>query len=105
LQGINKTVADRIEALTDRMADINKTNREEQARNLREFAAEQSKKTEELVKNTETKLESIRVTVEEKLEKTLSERLGQSFETVGRQLIEVQKGWARCRPLPPTWEV
>ncbi|MBK7558954.1 MAG: hypothetical protein IPI54_12115 [Chitinophagaceae bacterium] len=35
----------------------------------------------ELVKNTETKLESIRVTVEEKLEKTLSERLGQSFET------------------------
>jgi DNA recombination protein RmuC len=27
------------------------------------------------------------VTVEEKLEKTLSERLGQSFETVGKQLI------------------
>jgi DNA recombination protein RmuC len=26
------------------------------------------------------------------LEKTLSERLGQSFETVGKQLIEVQKG-------------
>jgi len=46
----------------------------------------------ELVKGTETKLESIRVTVEEKLEKTLSERLGQSFETVGKQLIEVQKG-------------
>ena len=49
-------------------------------------------KQNELVKNTETKLESIRVTVEEKLEKTLSERLGQSFETVGKQLIEVQKG-------------
>lgn len=46
----------------------------------------------ELIKNTETKLESIRHTVEEKLEKTLSERLGQSFETVGKQLIEVQKG-------------
>lgn len=46
----------------------------------------------ELVKNTEVKLESIRVTVEEKLEKTLSDRLGQSFETVGKQLIEVQKG-------------
>jgi DNA recombination protein RmuC len=46
----------------------------------------------ELVKNTEAKLESIRVTVEEKLEKTLSDRLGQSFETVGKQLIEVQKG-------------
>lgn len=46
----------------------------------------------ELVKQTETKLENIRTTVEEKLEKTLSERLGQSFETVGRQLLEVQKG-------------
>jgi DNA recombination protein RmuC len=49
-------------------------------------------KQNELVKSTETKLESIRVTVEEKLEKTISERLGQSFETVGKQLIEVQKG-------------
>jgi DNA recombination protein RmuC len=46
-------------------------------------------KQNELVKSTETKLESIRVTVEEKLEKTLSDRLGQSFETVGKQLIEV----------------
>lgn len=50
------------------------------------------KRQNELITNTETKLESIRVTVEEKLEKTLSERLGQSFETVGKQLIEVQKG-------------
>lgn len=50
------------------------------------------KRQNELIINTETKLESIRVTVEEKLEKTLSERLGQSFETVGKQLIEVQKG-------------
>jgi len=49
-------------------------------------------KQNELIKNTEAKLESIRITVEEKLEKTLSERLGQSFETVGKQLIEVQKG-------------
>jgi DNA recombination protein RmuC len=49
-------------------------------------------KQKELIIGTESKLESIRLTVEEKLEKTLSERLGQSFETVGKQLIEVQKG-------------
>ncbi len=49
-------------------------------------------KQNELVRGTETKLESIRATVEEKLEKTLSERLGQSFETVGKQLMEVQRG-------------
>ena len=56
-------------------------------------------KQNDLVKSTETKLESIRVTVEEKLEKTLSERLGQSFETVGKQLIEVQKGLGEMQTL------
>jgi DNA recombination protein RmuC len=58
----------------------------------REKFAQMEVKQNDLVKSTETKLETIRVTVEEKLEKTLSERLGQSFETVGKQLIEVQKG-------------
>ena len=58
----------------------------------REKFALMDTKQNDLVKSTENKLESIRVTVEEKLEKTLSERLGQSFETVGKQLIEVQKG-------------
>jgi len=49
-------------------------------------------KQNELIKNTESKLDLIRSTVEEKLEKTLSDRLGQSFDSVGKQLIEVQKG-------------
>lgn len=53
----------------------------------------------ELVKSTETKLDIIKSTVEEKLEKTLSERLGQSFETVGKQLIEVQKGLGEMQTL------
>jgi DNA recombination protein RmuC len=56
-------------------------------------------KQNQLVKSTETKLETIRITVEEKLEKTLSERLGQSFETVGKQLIEVQKGLGEMQTL------
>ena len=54
--------------------------------------ADLEKRQNDLILNTENKLESIRITVEEKLEKTLSERLNQSFETVGKQLIEVQKG-------------
>lgn len=65
----------------------------------REKFAQMETRQTELVKNTETKLESIRVTVEEKLEKTLSERLGQSFETVGKQLIEVQKGLGEMQVL------
>jgi DNA recombination protein RmuC len=43
-------------------------------------------KQTELVDNTEKKLEKIRESVEEKFQKTLNERLGQSFETVGKQL-------------------
>ena len=58
----------------------------------REKFAQLETRQGDLVKATEIKLETIRSTVEEKLEKTLSERLGQSFETVGKQLIEVQRG-------------
>lgn len=75
-------------------------------KNINSFNALQKEKFEqmemkqsELVKNTESKLEFIRVTVEEKLEKTLSDRLGQSFETVGKQLIEVQKGLGEMQTL------
>lgn len=65
----------------------------------REKFVDLGRKQDDLVKNTEEKLEGIRVTVAEKLEKTLSERLGQSFETVGRQLIEVQKGLGEMQTL------
>ena len=65
----------------------------------REKFADLGKKQDELVQNTEKKLENIRTTVEEKLEKTLSDRLGQSFETVGKQLIEVQKGLGEMQTL------
>ena len=65
----------------------------------REKFADLGKKQDELVLNTEKKLEGIRMTVEEKLEKTLSDRLGQSFETVGKQLIEVQKGLGEMQTL------
>jgi DNA recombination protein RmuC len=56
-------------------------------------------KQNDLIKGTEAKLDIIKATVEEKLEKTLSERLGQSFETVGKQLIEVQRGLGEMQTL------
>lgn len=59
---------------------------------LREKFGQLEQKQQELVQHTEKQLGHIQSTVEEKLEKTLSERLGQSFETVGKQLLEVQKG-------------
>jgi DNA recombination protein RmuC len=56
-------------------------------------------KQEKLVGVTEKRLEEVRVTVDEKLQKTLNERLGQSFELVGRQLENVQKGLGEMQVL------
>ncbi|GCD76690.1 hypothetical protein JCM31826_01720 [Thermaurantimonas aggregans] len=50
------------------------------------------KSQKELIDYTNKQLEQIRATVEEKLEKTLGDRLGQSFDTVSKQLNEVQRG-------------
>lgn len=57
------------------------------------------KSSEAMRSNVGEKLETIRATVDEKLEKTLSERLGKSFETVGKQLVEVQKGLGEMQTL------
>ena len=52
-----------------------------------------------MVESTEKRLEEIRATVDEKLQKTLNERLGQSFELVVRQLENVQKGLGEMQTL------
>jgi len=56
-------------------------------------------KQNKLIESTEKKLEQMRETVDEKLQKTLNERLGQSFELVGRQLESVQKGLGEMQTL------
>lgn len=50
------------------------------------------KKLEEIRAGNEAKLEQMRETVNEKLQKTLDERLGESFRTVSDQLKAVHKG-------------
>ena len=52
-----------------------------------------------LVSNTEKRLEEIRLTVDEKLQKTLNERIGQSFRLVTEQLESVQKGLGEMQTL------
>jgi DNA recombination protein RmuC len=56
-------------------------------------------KQSKLIESTEKKLEEMRSTVDEKLQKTLNERLGQSFELVGKQLESVQKGLGEMQTL------
>jgi DNA recombination protein RmuC len=117
LEKINKHVEDKLTVLheqsqkdatqqRDTLVRAFKDFQESFDKNVKSFNDLQKEKFEsmenkqnELVRGTETKLDIIRATVEEKLEKTLSERLGQSFETVGKQLIEVQKGLGEMQNL------
>jgi DNA recombination protein RmuC len=90
--------------------DSLKTNREELSGNLKEFRENMvlqldkinnrvEEKLKELNQNNEKKLEEMRHTVDEKLQKTLNERLGQSFEMVNKQLADVQKGLGEMQVL------
>ncbi len=65
----------------------------------REKFAQMDNKQAEMIHKTEQKLEQMRETVDEKLQKTLNERLGQSFETVSKQLLAVQEGLGEMKTI------
>ena len=96
---------------------VAKDNREELAHSMNEFReafergidsfnrlqkekfAALDERQQRLVDNTEKRLEEIRVTVDEKLQKTLNDRIGQSFRLVTEQLESVQKGLGEMQTL------
>lgn len=58
-----------------------------------------ARQQESLIQSTEKRLDEMRVMVEEKLQKTLNERIGQSFEIVRSQLENVQRGLGEMKSL------
>ncbi len=125
----NRKQTERLEAL---FRQEMKENREEMARNMREFRTElnqalslstqqmqttlhrnlmttnemqrekfeaMNRQQDILVKSTEKRLDDMRLMVEEKLQKTLNERIGQSFELVRSQLENVQRGLGEMKTL------
>lgn len=65
----------------------------------REKLEAMTRQQELLVKSTEKRLDDMRLMVEEKLQKTLNERIGQSFELVRTQLENVQQGLGEMKSL------
>lgn len=57
------------------------------------------RRQQESLRSTEKRLDEMRATVDEKLQKTLNERIGQSFMLVGKQLENVQKGIGEMQSL------
>ena len=65
----------------------------------REKLEAMTRQQEQLVQSTEKRLDEMRLMVEEKLQKTLNERIGQSFELVRTQLENVQQGLGEMKSL------
>jgi DNA recombination protein RmuC len=101
----------------EQLADITDSNRNELTKNMNNFQQAFDRNVEsfnnlqkekfrnlelkqgELVADTAKKLDQMREVVEEKLQKTLNERIGQSFELVSRQLESVQRGLGEMQTL------
>ena len=67
--------------------------------NLKEVRLSVEKQLHAIREDNSRQLEEMRKTVDEKLQKTLNERLSQSFETVGKQLQAVQEGLGEMKNL------
>ncbi len=105
-----KEQSEKLESMISKIEEKNKEMREEIRQSFRVFAenfdknvksfndlqrekfAQLEERQNKMVDSTEKRLDQMRETVDEKLQKTLNERLGQSFELVGKQLESVQKG-------------
>lgn len=73
--------------------------RTEISANQKELTAKMEHKQDSLILSTEKKLDEMRATVDEKLQKTLNERISQSFQLVSKQLESVQKGLGEMQNL------
>jgi DNA recombination protein RmuC len=73
--------------------------RKEISDNQKELATNLDRRQENLLQSTEKRLEAMRETVDEKLQKTLNERISQSFKLVSDQLQSVQNGLGEMKNL------
>lgn len=99
LDRLTLKLEEKLTLISDGLNKNAKDNRDELTLALKNFSETMSLKQGELMKSTEEKLEKMRETVDEKLHKTLEERLGQSFKLVSDRLEAVQKGLGEMQTL------
>lgn len=95
IRELNELLRQKFGDFTTQQAELNKQNTE-QVKDVRQSVEKQLNAIRE--DNTK-QLDEMRRTVDEKLQKTLNERLSQSFETVGKQLQAVQEGLGEMKNL------
>ncbi len=92
---LNELLKERFGSLNEKQNQLN-LDAEKRIKEVRETVERQLK---ELREDNSKQLSEVRKTVDEKLQKTLNERLSQSFETVGKQLKSVQEGLGEMKNL------
>lgn len=91
----NDLLRQKFNDFSTQQADINKQTTD----NVKDVKDTVEKQLKSIRDDNTKQLDEIRNTVDEKLQKTLNERLSQSFETVGKQLKSVQEGLGEMKNL------
>lgn len=110
LERSEKLIRDEFQRNRTETNEISRVNRDELTKSIKSFSDSFTENIKEIRTSVEKQLNSIREdntkqleemrkTVDEKLQKTLNERLSQSFETVGKQLMAVQAGLGEMKNL------
>ena len=99
LEALRATVEDKLTTMSGKFQEQFEKNTEKMVEAQKERFAEMDKRQESLIQTTEKRLDEMRATVDEKLQKTLNDRLGQSFKLVSEQLESVQKGLGEMKTL------
>lgn len=95
VKGFNELLRQKFNDFSAQQTVINKQTTE----NVKEVKDTVEKQLKSIRDDNTKQLDEIRITVDEKLQKTLNERLSQSFETVGKQLKSVQEGLGEMKNL------
>ena len=95
IRALNELLRQKFSDFSVQQNEINKQTTE----NVKEVKESVEGQLKSIREDNTKQLDEIRKTVDEKLQKTLNERLSQSFETVGKQLQAVQEGLGEMRTL------
>jgi len=95
IKELNELLRQKFSDFSTQQAEINKQTTE----NTKEVKESVEKQLKSIREDNTKQLDEMRKTVDEKLQKTLNERLSQSFETVGKELQAVQEGLGEMKKL------
>lgn len=94
-KGLNELLRQKFGDFLKQQSEINKQTID----NVKEIKGSVEKQLKSIREDNTKQLDEMRKTVDEKLQKTLNDRLSQSFETVSKQLQAVQEGLGEMKNL------